>query len=282
MTVSSKAASTAKTAAPATATATAIDSLMFPCQLSSASKAFLDDLVVRVGGAQGSVEVSDDLKLEGYFQRQALCAAVAAKTKILALGRAFWKPATHHVHLLKTSAHLARVASEAAKDTNAAKSRETARLQRVLKKDGKAVQQRTLAERNAEKRATLRAVDALKKRRSPADDGDEFDVQTAVEDIIRGRDAKGSGPGTKKSQAWRDSKYGFGGLGASSHGKGKGKGTGMSKGTGRKGGYNQTGSHDHKQIVGRDARPAPSKSGKKVAKRPGKGRRQAMRHRSRK
>lgn len=179
-----------------------VNALEFACALTSP---FQRDLRIEVSAVDaeqtGKLDISDDLQLEAYFQRQALFAAVAARARLIQSQVPFTRPPTYHGHLLKTSAHLQRIQTAASKEAKAREARQAARLQRQQKKTAKDTQRTTLERRQAEKTATIRAVNDLRKRKR---DGNDFDVQTVVEGIVKDGP---SGP-AKRSRQWRNEKYG--------------------------------------------------------------------------
>lgn len=201
-----------------------LSSYQFECELDSD---FLNNLSVKVGVAEEAkvTDITDDLKLESFFLQQALASVVAGRGRLEACGRTFVRPPTYHAHLLKTVAHLQRIQRVEEEERKAREASMDAKRQRLLKASAKKVQQETLQERQKSRSEDKKKLEEIKKKAGKkiedAEDGsdsddNEFNVQTAVEDIISNKKQPQSKPkfnkpaGNPKRQA-KDKKFGFGG-----------------------------------------------------------------------
>lgn len=196
-------------------------SYQFECELDSD---FLNNLSVKVGVTDDAkvTDITDDLKLESFFLQQALASVVAGRGRLDACGRTFSRPPTYHAHLLKTVAHLQRIKRVEDEDRKAREASMDAKRQRLLKSTAKKVQQDTLQERQKSRSDERKKLDEIKKKAGKKtnidiDDGsnDEFNVETAVEDIISNKKSEpkskfNKSAGNQKRQS-KDKKFGFGG-----------------------------------------------------------------------
>lgn len=198
------------------------NSYQFECELDGE---FLNNLSVKVGVCEESkvTDITDDLKLESFFLQQALASVVAGRGRLESCGRIFNRPPTYHAHLLKTVSHLQRIqkSEEAEKKQRAASM--DAKRQRLLKASAKKIQHDTLQERQKGRTEDRKKLEAIKNKSKNGDAGDDFNVETVVEDIISNKKAKGSkpiggenkkkftSPASNSKRQSKDKKFGFGG-----------------------------------------------------------------------
>lgn len=201
-------------------------SYQFECELHAD---YLNNLSVNVGTVDKSsiADITDDLKLESYFLQQALAAVAVGRSRLESCGRVFVRPATYHAHMLKTVSHLQRVQKVRDEENKKRDASAEARKQRLLKASAKKVQNDKLQERQKERTDDRKKLEGIKKQTGSAADSD-FQVETAVEDIIRGgknnKATKSTGPVksfTKKAKPsardanpkkdFKNKKFGFGG-----------------------------------------------------------------------
>lgn len=205
------------------------NSYQFECELSGD---FLNDLSVKVGVTEETkvTDITDDLKLESFFLQQALASVVAGRERLEACGRTFTRPPTYHAHLLKTVSHLQRIQKAEEAERKQREASLDAKRQRLLKASAKKVQQETLQERQKCRSEDKKKLETLmKKKKKSGDDsgeeGEDFNVETVVEDIISSKSNKkptastsaAMGAANKKNftanpkRQAKDKKFGFGG-----------------------------------------------------------------------
>jgi rRNA-processing protein EBP2 len=200
-----------------------LTSYQFECALDTD---FLNNLSVQVGVSESSkvTDITDDLKLESFFLQQALAASVAGRGRLEACGRTFSRPPTYHAHLLKTVSHLQRIQKVEEEERKAREASMDAKRQRLLKATAKKVQQDTLQERQKSRSEDRKKLEVIKKKAGKetavdeSDNGD-FNVETAVEDIISNKSKPAMNKDALKKPKFtpnpkrqsKDKKFGFGG-----------------------------------------------------------------------
>ncbi|KAI5304376.1 rRNA-processing protein and EBNA1-binding protein ebp2 [Ascosphaera pollenicola] len=208
-------------------------------------------------------DVNDDLQRELAFYTVCQTAAKEARSLLLKEGIPFSRPTDYFAEMVKSDEHMGKIKKKIYEEASAKKASAEAKRQRDLKKFGKQVQVAKLQQRQKEKREMLEKVSSLKRKRNaggttgPEDQSDLFDV--ALDDANKPGDKTRAGPNIKRQK--KNEKYGFGG----------------------KKRHNKSG--DAKSSADMSAFSVGRMKGKRgkrgggggAAKRPGKGRRAAMR-----
>lgn len=182
-------------------------SFAFNCSL---DPTFLSTLKVHSTCATTVTDVNDSLALESFFLQQALSAAHAAKTRLLAAKVPFSRPATYHAHALKTGAHLLRIRQLQEKEAETQKAREEARKQRLLKKEAVKVQREREAERLKERKETMKMGKTMTGVEIEQALGNSNGTAKARQSAAAATKTTARRPSNPKRQA-KDKKYGFGG-----------------------------------------------------------------------
>ncbi|KAI5290318.1 rRNA-processing protein and EBNA1-binding protein ebp2 [Ascosphaera aggregata] len=205
-------------------------------------------------------DVHDDLQRELAFYTVCQTGAKEARSLLLKEGVPFSRPTDYFAEMVKSDEHMSKIKKKLHEEAAAKKASADAKKQRDLKKFGKAVQVAKLQQRQKEKRELLEKVNSLKRKRNaggttgPEDQSDLFDV--ALDDANKPSDRKRPGPNIKRQK--KNEKYGFGG-------KKKYKKSGDAESSADLSGFSV-----HKMKGKRGGSGG-------AAKRPGKGRRAAMR-----
>ncbi|KAI5293187.1 rRNA-processing protein and EBNA1-binding protein ebp2 [Ascosphaera acerosa] len=211
-------------------------------------------------------DVHDDLQRELAFYTVCQAGAKEARRLLIKEGIPFSRPRDYFAEMVKTDEHMGKIKKQLFEEAAAKKASAEAKKQRELKKFGKQVQVAKLQQRQKEKREMMDKVNSLKRKRNaggttgPEDQSDLFDVALdnadKPGDRNRDRDRRKAGPNFKRQK--KNEKFGFGG-------KKKYKKSNDAKSSA------DLGSFSASRMKGRGGK------GGGAAKRPGKGRRAAMR-----
>lgn len=214
--------------------------------------------------------IEDEIKREAAFARQALVAAAFARRIVMAAKIPFSRPDGYFCEMLKTEEHMKKISERITEEKEATKAAEQARKQRMNRKFGKRIQVEREQEKQQKVTKDKKSLNLLRKRkRDERDDEFKIDLEEDTGYETEGK-RRNHGGGrrkeertiSKKRQA-KNEKYGWGGK---KHGKKR----------------NNKESADQDEFnVSRNRRPFNNNSIKKSHKkqRPGKTRRQAIRHR---